>query len=378
MSAQTDVKKEFHYKNLEKYLNEAIELIELGDFIRGTKKLTYAQKSVDKLIDKGFEVALVNELAQIKACEQKIANPESNVVLSKTSTKNNIIDIRSATRNLTTQTASIKSLFDYDPAYANDIMPDKHHQFAKKFNRIVFLEKCQALQAAPEILAPKYKRQLKEVQAAENFVKDLDASAKIAGVFAKIEDMMERMEDYKGNAEIFQRSTTDYLKALMQLMSNNSQLEQQYNRLSSKGNAIVQEKVAAANATAAAEQKRAQKRAAEKTAAEKAANGLPIAGLRDAALESEFKQLGQRAIGNNFTIERIIITASKWGVTKDAIGRAISRSMITYAIGKDSNGQCYKKAMTFTQNASGGSYGNTFYDSGWAYPRKVIDCNLLK
>lgn len=378
MSAQTDVKQDFQYKNLSKYLNEAIQLLEIGDFKMGPKKLTYAKKAMDKLIAKGFETDLQNELAQIKACEAKIANPESSAGLPKSDAP---LDIRSTTYGLTKQIKTIQQIFDYDPAYVTEELSTAQLNFVKDFNRSIFLEKCATVQALPEINEPKYKRQLKEIKLATEYVSDLTSNATSAGVFTRIEGMVERMKSYKVNSEKFQNSTTNYLNALIQLMPNNAQLKTQYSQISATGNAITTEKQVAAKAAAAqkaaADKKIADERAANQAAVEKAANGIPDANLRDAVLESEFKRLGQAAIGSSFKIHKIIITASGWGVNKDAIGRPIARSMITYAIGKAADGNCYKQAMTFTQNTNGGSYGRTFYDSGWAYPKKEISCNLF-
>jgi len=373
MSAQTDVKKEFNYKNLSKYLNEAIALLEIGDFKMGPKKLTYAKKAADKLIAKGYEADLKEELAQIKACEAKIANPQSSTSLPKT---NAPMDIRSTAHSLVKQTKVIQELFEYDIAYSGSL-PKEYTAFGQNFNKATFLEKCTALLATSEIHEPKYKRQLKEVNAAENLVQNLTSNAQSAGVYNKIDDMLERMKTFKENLDRFQKSATDYLHVLIQLMPNNNQLKEKLEEVSATGRAMNQEKQAAAATAKKQADERAAAKAASAAAAQKAVDGLPEAGLKDAGLEAQFKRLGQAAIGSSFKIQRIIITASKWGVNNDALGRPIARSMITYAIGKDASGQCYKQAMTFTQNANGGSYGATFYDSGWAYPKKKISCDLL-
>lgn len=373
MSAQTDVKKEFNYKNLSKYLNEAIELLEIGDFKMGSKKLTYAKKAADKLIAKGFEADLQEELAQIKACESKIANPQSSPSLPKT---NAPMDIRSTAHALVKQTKVIQELFEYAPAYAGSL-PKEYTAFGQNFNKTAFLEKCTTLLATSEINEPKYKRQLKEIKAAENLVQNLTTNAQSAGVFNRIDDMLERMKTFKENLDRFQKSATDYLNVLIQLMPNNNQLKEKLDVVSATGRAINQEKQAAAATAQKQADGSAAAKAASAAAAKKEADGLPVAGLKDAGLEAQFKRLGQVAIGSSFKIQCIIITASKWGVNNDALGRPIARSMITYAIGKDANGQCYKQAMTFTQNANRGRYGSTFYDSGWAYPKKKINCELI-
>ncbi|MFK7934637.1 MAG: hypothetical protein AB8G22_14090 [Saprospiraceae bacterium] len=376
MSAQTNVKGEFHYKNLAKYLNEAIELIEVGDFTMGEKKLNYAQKSMDKLLAKGFEADLQTELQQIKAGRAKIANPNASSNLKKVGGAANTLDIRSSAHILKKQVATIKEIFEFDPQYMVTVSPEQQ-AFAQQFNATTFIEKCNALLATSEIDEPKYKRQRSEVQTACEFVTQLTANATSMGVFTHIDKMIERMNYHQEIAEKFQAATASLIKTLQSLMPNNAQLKRQYQQLQSAGNNIAAEKKAAAAKVEAVAQQRAAEKAAAQAQAEKAASGLPVAGLRDASLEAEFKRLGQAAISSAFKIDRIIITASKWGVTKDAVGRPISRAMITYAIGRGSDGNCYKQAMTFTQNASGSGYGSTFYDAGWAYPKKKINCDLL-
>ncbi|MEM1123355.1 MAG: hypothetical protein AAGJ18_23140, partial [Bacteroidota bacterium] len=311
------------------------------------------------------------------ACEAKIANPQAVVAIQKTSGAADNLDIRSTARNLTKQVAMLKEIFDYEPAHADDQMPEEQTNFVRHFNQTVFLEKCAALRDHPEISLPKYKRQLKEVLAAENYIEDLIGQAEAAGVFERVSGMRERIEKNPSIAERFRRSTLNYIDALVLLMPHQVHLPAYRFQINWAADEIAKKKQAAAAKAQRQADARAAEKAAAAAAAAKAESGLPVAGLKDARLESEFKQLAQAAIGNSFKIQRMIIMASKWGVNNDALGRPIARSMITYGIGKDASGQCFKQAMTFTQNYNGGSYGRTYYDSGWAYPKKKIDCDLL-
>lgn len=379
MAAQQQVKTEFHYGNLDKYLKEAIELIEEGDFSMGKKKLIYAQKSMDKLIVKGYEATLKNEAAQIRLYQDKITKSSGNPPLSQRTTlvegsNTTATDLNSIARSATKKIMLIKEVFSQDPSHIHYNIPEETRRILKDFNRTSFLKICQQAQADPAIKEPQYRRQAKELQAVIDFMSHLDEKAKTAGVFTKIDRMVEKIKKYSVNAETFETNTKDYLLVLMALMPKNQVLKKQYQTVQHTAYEVRIEQQKAVEKAAAQRKEREKAKTKAAKAAAKAESALPVAGLKNATLEAEFKSIGQAAIGRSFTIQQIIITASQWGITKDALGRPISRSMITYAIGKDSQGQCYKQAMTFTQKASGNNYGRTYYDSGWSYTKKKIDC----
>jgi len=297
-------------------------------------------------------------------------------------------DFRAEVYQITKQYKQVKRIMSIKPAYTSEKIPSYLMDFAKEFNQNNFLENCRRLSSAPEVNEPKYKRQKRELQTATDYVKNLSETAEKAGAYRRLEELIERINNYPTSADAFQKSAGRYIEILQYFLPNDSKL----NRIKSEIDRAASAAPAAITARQGEEKNKFNKFFDDLTSTlgdnlefgnKKASNNpstKPLSEpiLRDAALEAEFKRVGQLAVGTGFKISFISIQSRGWGEEKDALGRPISRSMLATVAGTDNSGNCWKQYMTFTQDynlVSG--WTKTFFDRRWSDDKTPIVCSLI-
>lgn len=364
--------KDANYKNMNRNLELCEQFVEKGDLNNAFRRLTYAQKFSKKLIEKGYESEIGSELERIVRLEKSLqktpTNPKTITPKNKSTTSETITmkssDFRNWMNEMEDKKRNLEWLINANPTENN--FTNYNNKVVLDFDRKATLETIQMLRSTDASQVPHHKRHLKTLDDLETLITNFETTFINKGIYKKIDNALAKAKTEEGQMSIYYiKNTMKFIEILKKLSPQSSQLIDKL----AKAKTLLQEQ----------EQQVAAKEKADKQPAQNIATELPVAGMSDGRLESEFKQLAKTQIRSDLSITKVIITSSSWGINKDAVGRPIDRMMIAAMIMKDNDGKCYTQHFVFKQLASGNSFGRTNIDNSWGKrPLKVIDCGLVK
>lgn len=355
-----------YYKNVVKYYDQAEAFLEQGNKTDAQKRLKYADMFAQKLIKAGHEADIQDYLDKILKMKTQLA-PNASTVNKERQTATHTLssgsvmstsEWRDAVSEMSKLESQLRNLFNFLPAYAQ--LNENYLQPIATIKAGGISERIEELKLQPEASKSFHKTYLRDLDRTSKAINDLSATLAASGFSSNMESTFKYIEEgAKGQSAFVIKNTNAYLDQLSSLLGEDKLLLQMRNKL----------KIATATLEAN------QEAVAKANKAKTEDRSMPVRGLRDANLEKEFKSLARRSVPAQFKITDVIITSSRWGVNKDALGRPMNRAMIAYMLEKDSSGNCYVQYFAFSQPANGNTYGRTQIDLDWSSKtRRAVDC----
>lgn len=357
------------YKNVQKYYEQAEQFLQQGNTNDAQKRLKYADQFAQKLVKSGYGNEMQDYLEKITKLQSKIdAQNGTSLAASNTSASTapaftgqvmTRAEWRAGVDEVMQLEGQIRNLFNFLPAYAK--LNDNYLRPVAALQSGSAQRKIAALKAQPEAQQAYHQSYVKNLERLAATLDDLGTALAESGFSENMANTFAYTADgAKGQSEFVIANTEDYLTQLSAILPDDALLSKMKTQLQSAAAELTAKQVADAKADQ-------QAGAADRS--------LPVRGLKDASLEQEFKRLARPSVPGSFQIVDVIITSSRWGINKDAVGRPLHRDMIAYMVEKDNNGKCYVQYFVFTQPAVGSGYGKTQVDLDWSSKsRREVDC----
>ncbi len=356
-----------YYKNVEVYVSQAADYIAQRRYSDAKKKLKYANQFAEKLIKQGHEKEIQSLLQRVKILQKQL--PENDELTSKNEIDKPMsgealsrTEFRDAIKSLSDKQSQLQRLFTFFPHFSE--IKDYHRKYVADFQSTEILARIEQLRKEPQAAQSYHIPHLRQLDKVEALAKDLENAMHNSPIAQNLESTYAYLKAGTRTPEeqqfVFQQVEA-YLDLLDQLQANSLFVQSQVLKANTFKNTLLNNQKASRQA-AAAEQ------AQENTVAANAAKQIPTAQTRDPAMEKEFSGLAKPYLEPNNQLVKMIITSSRWGIQKDALGRPLERSRIAIALYKDRQGQCFQRSFIFAQKTanSGVSWTQTKLDLDWS------------